>query len=504
MLVHVARTMLAIVESAALCMFVAAQAVLALHGVHRLLMVWSVWRRRPTPLRISPSGTWPRVTIQLPLYNEPRVAERLIDAVAAVRYPADRLDIQVLDDSTDATRRIAASAVRRHRARGLDIRHLHRRRRDGFKAGALADGLRSARGEFVAVFDADFVPPPDFLTRVVPHFADPGVGMVQARWSHLNRERSPLTVAQAVLLDAHFLVEHEVRQREGWFFNFNGSAGVWRRTCIESSGGWTHDTLTEDLDLSYRAQLAGWRFVFDASVLAPAELPVHVAALKSQQDRWVRGSIQTARKLLPAVTGSRRAARVRLEAWFHLTANAVYPAVLALSLLLVPVLLVRNELPAGAWVAVPIGWVLLGTLPVCAFLVLGQRRAGRRGWRVARDVAWAMVLSAGLSLTNACAVFAGLRREPGEWRRTPKTGDEGAGRLAATRPRASTILPEAALAVYLAAMALVAFRLERLDALPLLILMVSGCALMLMSESLRERPKMALAGTRARDLLRAA
>jgi len=253
-------------------LYAAAQALLVLYSLHRCLLLWRRWRMRGRPRATpAPLVAWPRVTVQLPVYNERRVIERLIDAVARLDYPADRLEIQVLDDSSDETRTWAARAAARHAARGVDIRVLHRPHRAGYKAGALAHGMRGARGEFLAVFDSDFVPAPDFLRRALPHFADPGIGMVQARWGHLNRDASLLTAAQAVLLDSHFAIEHETRMRCGLFLNFNGSAGVWRRACIEAAGGWSHDTLTEDLDLSYRAQLAGWRFVYDDTIEAPAE-----------------------------------------------------------------------------------------------------------------------------------------------------------------------------------------------------------------------------------------
>src|SRR5262245_20682974 len=273
------------------------------------------------PQALPAPAEWPIVTVQLPLYNEVYVADRLIEAVCRFEYPRDRLEIQVLDDSTDETRGIAELAVRRFAAQGVDVTYFHRTDRVGFKAGALEAGLEVARGEFIAIFDADFIPTSDFLVRLMPHFADPGVGMVQARWGHINQDYSLLTKIQSILLDGHFVLEHGGRHRSGRFFNFNGTAGVWRRKAIDEAGGWQHDTLTEDLDLSYRAQLRGWRFVFVSSLIAPAEVPVEMNAFKSQQHRWAKGSIQTCRKLLPDLLRAKIPLGVKAEAFFHLTAN---------------------------------------------------------------------------------------------------------------------------------------------------------------------------------------
>src|SRR6476646_5986370 len=287
-------------STALLALYYLILAVLAFYGVHRLALVILYLRtRKNRPVKPADPAEWPMVTVQLPLYNEMYVAERLIDAVCAIDYPRDRFEIQVLDDSTDETRNIAELAVRRYAAEGIDIKYIHREDRTGYKAGALEAGLKVSRGEFVGIFDADFIPTADFLNQLIPHFRDPKVGMVQARWGHINQDYSLLTKIQAILLDGHFILEHGGRNRGGRFFNFNGTAGVWRRTAIDEAGGWQHDTLTEDLDLSYRAQLAGWQFVFVPSLIAPAEVPVEMNAFKSQQHRWAKGSIQTCRKLLP-------------------------------------------------------------------------------------------------------------------------------------------------------------------------------------------------------------
>jgi cellulose synthase/poly-beta-1,6-N-acetylglucosamine synthase-like glycosyltransferase len=311
--------------------------ILAVYGWHRYYLVYLYMRHRDREPRPGPPlDPPPPVTIQLPLYNEMYVADRLIDAVCRIKYPADLLEIQVLDDSTDETRGIAEQAVRRFAAQGVDIKYLHRSNRTGYKAGALEAGLRQARGEFVAIFDADFIPTPDFLERLMPHFADSNVGMVQARWGHINQDYSLLTKIQSILLDGHFVLEHGGRNRAGRFFNFNGTAGVWRRRAIDEAGGWQHDTLTEDLDLSYRAQLRGWRFVFVSDVIAPAEVPVEMNAFKSQQHRWAKGSVQTCRKLLPRILAADVPLAVKAEAFFHLTANFNYPLMCVLSVLMFP------------------------------------------------------------------------------------------------------------------------------------------------------------------------
>lgn len=459
-------------------LFILAQILLLVYSAHRYVTLWRWARRRRSSTRttrLAPEP-WPQVTVQLPLYNERLVAERLIDAVAAMDYPACSLQIQVLDDSTDETFERAVQAAARHRARGIDIEVLHRSKRDGYKAGALAAGLSRARGEFIVVFDADFVPGKDFLNRVIPCFADPEVGMVQARWGHLNRDRSLLTSAQAVMLDAHFLLEHEARMGSGLFFNFNGTAGAWRRSCIESAGGWTHDTLTEDLDLSYRAQLRGWRFVSLPLVVAPAELPADMGALKSQQRRWAKGSIQTARKLLPSVLRSELPLKVKIEAFFHLTSNFAYPLLLLSGLLLLPVMTSTSSTAPLLSVALDLSVIATGIVPVCAFLASGQIAAGARSWAIVRDVVAVFVLGAGLSVNNTCAVLGGLRTPVGDWERTPKTGDGGRGTLSNlySSNRSWSGWGEILLAVYFAGLSVIALREGRLRSMPFLLLLLFG------------------------------
>jgi cellulose synthase/poly-beta-1,6-N-acetylglucosamine synthase-like glycosyltransferase len=471
---------LSLLQGSVLAAYVLAQLLLVFYSSHRYLILWRWWRGhdRGRASAVEAGDTdrrWPTVTIQLPVFNEPRVIERLIDAVARLDYPRDRLEIQVLDDSTDETTGRARRAVERHRSSGLDIHLLHRACRSGFKAGALTAGLARARGELLAVFDADFVPSAGFLRRMVPTFDDPEVGMVQARWGHLNRGRSALTAAQAVMLDAHFLLEHSARMAHGLFFNFNGTAGVWRRRCLEDAGGWSNDTLTEDLDLSYRAQLRGWRFRFDARVEAPGELPIEMEALKSQQRRWTKGAIQTARKLLPRIFAADLPRRVKLEAFLHLTSNSAYPLLLALGLLLLPVLLSAPTAPAWQVWVVQTGVMLFGIVPVVIFLIAGQRLAGRGAIAAARDILGALVLGVGLSLNNSRAVIEGLGPRVGAWERTPKTGDldrhPARGR---DRPPRRAGIPETVLALYFGGVAWFAWRNHDPGAIPFMLLMLVG------------------------------
>jgi len=457
----------------AAALFVLCQLALLALASHRAVQLWRVARGGPGARTTTPPTEWPRVTVQLPVFNERRVVERLIAAAGDLDYPRDRLEIQVLDDSTDDTRERVDRAVARLRERGLEVRVLRRGDRHGYKAGALAAGLAAARGEWIAVFDADFVPARDFLRRLVPHAADPAVGLVQARWGHLNRDHSLLTAAQAVMLDAHFRIEQRSRMAAGLFFSFNGTAGLWRRACIEDAGGWSHDTLTEDLDLSYRAQLRGWRFVYDDGVEAPAELPADIDAFLVQQRRWAKGSIQTARKILPLVWRAPLAARQRFEAAAHLLGNGAHALLLLLSLLLVPLLFASPAFDGRLALAVQAVTLACGLAPVTLFLVAGQRASGRGGLRVARDVGAALVLGAGLALANGRAVLEGLGPNPGAWERTPKTGNPAAGGAhyaAATRSGRG----EGMLALFFAAVLAGVLVAGRFQSAPFLALLVAG------------------------------
>ena len=363
----------------------------------------------------------PAVTIQLPIYNEMYVVDRLVEAVCRIDYPRDRLEVQVLDDSTDETRSVAALAVRRASLEGVDIKYIHREDRSGYKAGALEAGMRHASGEFIAIFDADFIPPPDFLLRTIHHFTDPKVGMVQARWGHINQDYSLLTRIQSILLDGHFVLEHGGRNRAGHFFNFNGTAGVWRRTAIEDAGGWQHDTLTEDLDLSYRAQLRGWQFHFVPDLIAPAEVPVEMNAFKTQQHRWAKGSIQTCLKLLPRILQSDQPFGVKVEAFFHLTANFNYVLMVLLSILMFPSMVIRYNMGWYEMMLIDIPLFFAATMSVANFYMVCQREIYRHQWITRlKYLPFLMSIGIGLAVNNARAVFEALAGQQTEFARTPK------------------------------------------------------------------------------------
>jgi cellulose synthase/poly-beta-1,6-N-acetylglucosamine synthase-like glycosyltransferase len=400
--------------------------ILAIYGWHRYYLVHLYMTNRGKgPNAAAPLDPTPIVTIQLPLYNEMYVADRLIEAVSRIDYPRSCLEIQVLDDSTDETQSIAQLAVRRFAAQGIDIKYYHRSDRTGYKAGALEAGLKAARGEFVAIFDADFIPTSDFLTRLMPHFADPRVGMVQARWGHINQDYSLLTKIQAILLDGHFVLEHGGRNRSGRFFNFNGTAGAWRRAAIDEAGGWQHDTLTEDLDLSYRAQLRGWRFVFLSDLIAPAEVPVEMNAFKSQQFRWAKGSVQTCLKLLPRILTAKLPLGVKVEAFFHLTANFNYPLMCVLSVLMFPSMVIRYNMGWYEMLLIDVPLFFAATFSVCNFYMVCQREIHRDWLARVKYLPFLMSIGIGLSINNTRAVFEALFNRESEFTRTPKYRIEG-------------------------------------------------------------------------------
>jgi cellulose synthase/poly-beta-1,6-N-acetylglucosamine synthase-like glycosyltransferase len=399
--------------------------ILGIYGWHRYYLVYQYMKHKDAvPGPPPPVDEWPVVTVQLPIYNEMYVVDRLIAATCAMDYPAGKLEIQVLDDSTDETRQIAELAVRRQAARGIDIKYIHRADRVGYKAGALAAGLRVARGPFVAIFDADFVPPPDFLRRTVPYFSNPRIAVVQARWGHLNRDYSMLTRIQAILLDGHFVLEHGARNRSGCFFNFNGTAGVWRAAAITDAGGWQHDTLTEDLDLSYRAQMRGWKFLFLPNLVTPAEVPVEMNAFKSQQHRWAKGSIQTCRKVLPELLQSDLPRKVKVEAFFHLTANFNYLLMLVLSALMFPAMIVRYNMGIAEMLLIDVPLFLAATMSVFNFYLISQREV-YPDWRSRlKDLPFVLAVGIGLAVNNAKAVIEALRGQSSAFMRTPKYGIE--------------------------------------------------------------------------------
>jgi cellulose synthase/poly-beta-1,6-N-acetylglucosamine synthase-like glycosyltransferase len=414
------------IEQALIAAYLTVLLTLALYGFHRSTLVFLYFRhrnRRPVP--DGRLAELPVITVQLPLFNEMYVAPRLLDAVARIDWPADRLEIQVLDDSTDETQEICRKKVAEIAATGIDIKYIHRVDRTGFKAGALENGLTTARGEFVLVYDADFLPSPSILHDTIHFFADRKVGMVQVRWGHVNRDYSQLTQVQALMLDGHFVIEHGARSRAGRFFNFNGTAGIWRRTAISDAGGWSHDTLTEDMDLSYRAQLRGWRFVYLPDVVSDAELPVEMNSFKSQQFRWAKGSIQVAKKLLPTILRADVPWGVKMEAFFHLTNNVAYPLLLLLSMLLLPNLLVRTRHGWREVLLIDLPLFFGTTLSIASFYITSQREIDPVNWRgrTLKRLPLMMSLGIGLCINQTRAVLeAFFGRHSGEFVRTPKHG----------------------------------------------------------------------------------
>lgn len=396
---------------------------LASYGAHRYVLVYLYYKHKKnrTTEPASHFADLPRVTVQLPIFNEQFVVERLLEAVCRLSYPREKLDIQVLDDSTDETEAVARGLVNHYAVQGFPITYHHRENREGFKAGALAEGMKTAKGEFITIFDADFVPPEDFLLRTIHHFTEPKIGMVQTRWTHINRNYSFLTEVEAILLDGHFVLEHSGRARSGVFFNFNGTAGVWRRTAIEEAGGWQHDTLTEDTDLSYRAQLKGWKFIYLQDVECPAELPVEMTAFKTQQARWAKGLIQTSKKILPQVLRSNQRFHVKLEAWYHLTANLSYPLMVVLSVLLMPAMIIRFYQGWFQMVYIDLPLFLASTFSISSFYLVSQRELFPGRWfRALLYLPFLMALGIGLTVTNTRAVLEALVGKQTAFARTPK------------------------------------------------------------------------------------
>jgi len=399
--------------------------ILAAYGAHRYWLVYLYYKHKENkttePAAHFDFDELPRVTVQLPIFNEQYVVDRLLDAVCRLEYPKEKLDIQLLDDSTDETVEVARILVERYAALGHPVAHLHRDNREGFKAGALEAGLKTAKGEFIAIFDADFVPPPDFLMKCIHHFTDPKVGMVQTRWTHINRNYSLLTQVEAILLDGHFVLEHSGRARSGVFFNFNGTAGMWRRCAIDEAGGWEHDTLTEDTDLSYRAQLKGWKFVYLQDVECPAELPVEMTAFKTQQARWAKGLIQVSKKILPKVFASNASRHVKIEAVYHLTANLSYPLMIVLSVLLLPAMIIRFYQGWFQMLYIDLPLFMASTFSISSFYLVSQKELFPKSWlRSLLYLPLLMSLGIGLTVTNTRAVLEALVGKQTSFVRTPK------------------------------------------------------------------------------------
>ncbi len=396
---------------------------LAFYGLHRYQLVYLYYKHRKNKVT-TPSAYFselPKVTIQLPIFNEQYVIDRLVECVCKLEYPREKLEIQVLDDSTDETVQVAAAVVERYAAMGHNITYHHRTNREGFKAGALDAGLKHTDSEFIAIFDADFTPQSDWLMKVIHHFADPKIGMVQTRWTHLNRNYSFLTEVEAILLDGHFVLEHGGRSRAGVFFNFNGTAGMWRRQAIDDAGGWEHDTLTEDTDLSYRSQLKGWQFRYLQDVECPAELPIEMTAFKTQQARWAKGLIQCAKKDLPKVLGSKVSKREKIEAWYHLTANLSYPLMIVLSTLLLPAMMIRFYQGWFQMLYIDLPLFLASTFSISSFYLVSQKELFPKTWyRTFLYLPPLMGLGIGLTVTNTKAVFEAIVGKQTAFARTPK------------------------------------------------------------------------------------
>ncbi len=461
-----------------LCVYCGIVAVLSLYGWHRwfILRLYYRYRDRETP---PPSHfqSLPGVTVQLPIFNEYHVVDRLIESVGQIDWPRDRLEIQVLDDSTDETQGHARAAVERLCAKGVDARYLHRHQRTGFKAGALESGLEEARHDFIFILDADFVPQPSVLHESMHQFTDDGIGMVQMRWGHLNRLYSTLTRIQSIFLDGHLVIEHTARNRSGRFFNFNGTAGIWRRQAIIDAGGWQHDTLTEDLDLSFRAQLAGWRFLYLPNVEVPAELPVEINAFKSQQHRWTKGAVQTAKKMLPRIWRADLPLKVKTEATFHLTANSCYLLMLLMAVLMLPVLDIRKVIPwEHRMFLIDLPLFSMATMAISGYYMTSQRELYTDWKSSIKYLPLLMAIGISLCINNARAVVEGLVGYTTGFHRTPKYGLDSAGRLGGKYAGSKTLvaIAELAMAVYFGFVISRAWEIGLYFGIPFLLLFQTG------------------------------
>ncbi len=456
---------------------------LSAFGAHRIKILWHYWRHRGREAQaFSQFDELPSVTVQLPIFNESVMVERLLRSVAALDYPRDRLQIQVLDDSTDETVDVASRLCEELRAAGHDVEYRHRTDRTGFKAGALDAAMAHATGRFICIFDADFLPQPDYLQRLIHHFTDPKVGMVQARWGHLNQHFSLLTRLQALFLDGHLVLEQSARSRHGYYLNFNGTAGIWRRETIEEAGGWQHDTLTEDLDLSYRAQLRGWRFVYLKDVVVPAELPPDMDSFKSQQHRWTKGSIQVCKKILGDVWRSDAPLGHKIEATAHLTSNFAYLLTLCVLVLMYPATFsLGSSWQKAVFVDLPV--FFFATVSVITFYLTAQGAQSRWGWlRAIPYLPALLALGIGMSINNGKAVIEALLNRESEFVRTPKFGVQTRSQAAAVRkPRykagkSVSMWIEAAVALYFGALLLLAVQRGQWMSLPFLMLFFGGFA----------------------------
>lgn len=409
-------------EQLILIVYILCLTVLFFFGAHGFVMVFHYYKHRHEQDSDLPLTHYPMVTVQLPVFNEMYVVRRLIEFSCAIDYPQDKLEIQVLDDSTDETVDLVDSIVKEKQKQGYLIHHVRRIDRKGYKAGALKEGLSIAAGDFVAIFDADFLPKPEFLKKTIPYFfANPKIGMVQTRWEHLNGEYSLMTRTQAMALDGHFVIEQNMRNKAGYFINFNGTGGIWRKECILDSGNWQADTLTEDLDLSYRAQLKGWKFKFLRDVTSPAELPAEINALKSQQFRWTKGAIETARKLLPMVWSSKIPFRIKIHSTFHLTNNIVFPFIMLASILNVPLTFIKHAGHFNPYFDV-MSIFVLAFIGSFLFYMYSQKDIYSDWRRRIFLFPVFMAGSMGFAVNNSKAVLEGLVKRKSEFVRTPKYG----------------------------------------------------------------------------------
>jgi len=425
MLASVLEYFQAVLEFVLMLLYSLAILGLSLFGLHRYFILFLYLTHRKGPKTPKKFKTLPFVTVQLPMFNESMVVRRLLNSVEKLDYPKDRLEIQILDDSTDETRIITQAETERLKLAGFQVSLIQREDRRGYKAGALAQGLKTAKGELVYILDADFVPPADAIMKLVHYFSDPQVGMVQTRWGHLNRDYSILTRVQSIFLDAHFVLEQSARSRSGRFFHFNGTAGMWRKSTIDDAGGWEEDTLTEDMDLSLRAQLKGWRFIYLEDVVTPAELPVEMRAFKTQQHRWTKGGIQSCKKLLGRVWKSNASIRAKVEATVQLTCPFVYLMIAFLCVMHFPI----NRLNWGwdwPWYT-EMTMFLMTTLSGILFYLFSARRLYPESWlKDLLHVPMLLATGIGICVNNSRAIFEALLNRQSEFVRTPKSGIETA------------------------------------------------------------------------------
>ena len=477
-----------VLKTATLVTYFSILSILSIYGAHRLWMLLLYFRHKSTPPQpLGDRSFEPMVTVQLAVFNEVNVVERLMDHVVRMDWPKNRLEIQMLDDSTDDTVKVAQAVCEKYRNLGWDISYIHRTDRTGYKAGALDNGLKTAKGEFVAMFDADFLPTEDFLRRAMPHFFDDRIAFIQGCWDHLNRDFSLLTQVQAILLDGHFVFEHTARHRSHAFFNFSGTAGMWRVSAIADAGGWEHDTITEDADLSYRAQLKGWKGVYLKDMVVPAELPVEVNAFKSQQHRWAKGNAQVIRKLMKTILFSKESLHTKAECWFHLTANCNYMLMVLLAIIMVPCMIIRAGTPATTLLLTDGPFFLLNAVSVGLYFGLSQREVyNNKNWLSRmKYIPGLMSLGIGLCLNQTKAVLEGFFTDDIEFKRTPKLGVDENGNGARNRnaraykvPKSLLTFMELAFALYYFAAVLVAIYIRKWASVPFIWLFFSGFAYM--------------------------